>query len=168
MLIKLTLSYVFVNWYVHFHCHVSRFTCVKFQTNLTSFRWIIAIYLGVHFFRDTVYFLRDTYTYSNVAYSILALYAYARDAGTVSGIRVGKQFFSSFDWKTSRVHCWTLQRIQYVDRLAVTSSQMIPLPFFWTLKGGPKNRTSLVACNSCIWWRRKAINISKCLGPYQE
>ena len=50
MLIKLTLSYVFVNWYVHFHRHVSRFTCVKFQTNLTRFRWIIAIYLGVHFF----------------------------------------------------------------------------------------------------------------------
>ena len=33
MLIKLTLSYVFVNWYVHFHWHVSRFACVKFQTN---------------------------------------------------------------------------------------------------------------------------------------
>ena len=50
MLIKLTLSYVFVNWYVHFHWHVSRFACVKFQTNLTCFCWIIAIYLGVHFF----------------------------------------------------------------------------------------------------------------------
>ena len=46
----MTLSYVFVNWCVHFHCHVSMFAYVKFQTNLTRFRWIIAIYLGVHFF----------------------------------------------------------------------------------------------------------------------
>ena len=61
MLIKLTLTYVFVNWNVHFHCHVSRFAYVKFQTNLTCFRWIIALCLGVHFFRDTVYILTTGY-----------------------------------------------------------------------------------------------------------
>ena len=44
-----------INLREHFHWHVSRFTCVKFQTNLTRFRWITATYLGVHFFPDTVF-----------------------------------------------------------------------------------------------------------------
>jgi len=38
-----------------FNWHVSKFSCVKFQTNQTSCCWIIAIYLEVHFFRTESY-----------------------------------------------------------------------------------------------------------------
>ena len=69
MLIKLTLSYVFVNWYVHLHCHVSRFACVKFHTNLTRFRWIKAIYTGVHFFSGHSVDTTETTSTINTTYT---------------------------------------------------------------------------------------------------
>ena len=62
------LSYVFVNWYAHFYCHVSRFACVKFQTNRTRFRWIIAICLGVHFFSGHSVYLK--YFMQYIVYSM--------------------------------------------------------------------------------------------------
>ena len=36
------------------------------------------------------------------------------------------------------------------------------------IQGAPKNGPFLIEYNSCMWWRRKAINISKCSALYQE
>jgi len=42
------------------------------------------------------------------------------------------------------------------------------LPLIVNVQGGPKTGPFIQVCNSCIWWRGKAVHISECLVLYLE